>query len=92
MDIRVAFLHEDIGEQPNRFIILQNEHLVYRLEQCLYGLKSPFQCYKKFDRFFSRVSSSVGKISASTHTDETGSPLILVSYIADILIAGKQSY
>ena len=60
MDVKIAFLHGDLDKeiymkQPEGFMVLGKEHLVWKLTRSLYGLKqAPRQWYKKFDSFMTK--------------------------------------
>ncbi len=97
MDVKTAFLHGDIEEdiymkQPEGFVVPDRKELVCKLNRALYGLKqSSRQWYKKFDTFM--LSQGFKRSHADhclyTKKDEDGSPIILVLYVDDMLIAGK---
>ncbi|MCO5569008.1 hypothetical protein L7F22_022714 [Adiantum nelumboides] len=98
MDVHTAFLHGDVEEelymkQPEDYVIPGKEHLVCKLNRSLYGLKqSSRQWYKKFDAFMLKHGY---KRSHADHClyikcDEDGSPIILVLYVDDMLIAAKK--
>ncbi|MCO5610248.1 hypothetical protein L7F22_064484 [Adiantum nelumboides] len=98
MDVHTAFLHGDVEEelymkQPEGYVIPGKEHLVCKLNRSLYGLKQASrQWYKKFDAFMLKHGY---KRSHADHClyikrDEDGSPIILVLYVDDILIAAEK--
>ena len=98
MDVKTAFLHGDIDEeiymkQPEGFVVSNKEHLVCKLKRSLYGLKqAPRQWYKKFDTFM--LSQGFDRSYADhclyTKKDIDDSPIILVLYVDDMLLAGKR--
>jgi hypothetical protein len=57
LNMKMAFLHGDLEEeiymeQPQAFASPGREHLVCRLQKCLYGFKqAPRKWYRKFDDF-----------------------------------------
>ena len=59
--MKTAFLHGDLEEeiymeQPEGFEVAEKEHLVYKLNKSLYGLKqTPRQWYKKFESFMTNL-------------------------------------
>ena len=95
LDVKTAFLHGEFEEiymdQPERFIVPGKENYVCKLKKSLYGLKqSPRQWYKRFDSFillhgFKR--SEYGSCVYITIVD--GSPIYLLLYVDDMLIAAK---
>ncbi|MCO5606659.1 hypothetical protein L7F22_060847 [Adiantum nelumboides] len=98
MDVHTAFLHGDFEEelymkQPEGYVIPGKEHLVCKFNRSLYGLKQASrQWYKKFDAFMLKHGY---KRSHADHClyikcDEEGSPIILVLYVDDMLIAAKK--
>ena len=57
LNVKTALLHGDLEEEiymtpPFSFQVVEQQHLVCRLKESLYGLKqSPHQLYMKFDHF-----------------------------------------
>ena len=83
MDVYTAFLHGGIDEerymkQPKGFVIPGKERLVCKLKQ------ASRQWYKTFDAFMLKLHCLY------TNRDENGSPIILVLYADDIIIAAKK--
>lgn len=97
MDVKTAFLHGDIDveiymKQPEGFVVPGKEKLVCKLKRSLYGLKQgPRQWYKKFDTFMLSLGFKRSHADHCLYTkkDEDGSPIILVLYVDDMLLAGK---
>lgn len=97
LDVKTAFLHGDLEEeiymeQPEGFVEPGKEHLVCRLKKSLYGLKqAPRQWYKKFDLFMTQHNFT--KTSADhcvfVKNYENGESIILLLYVDDMLIVGK---
>lgn len=97
LDVKTAFLHGDLEEeiymeQPEGFEEPGKEHLVCRLKKSLYGLKqAPRQWYKKFDSFMTQHNFK--KTSADhcvfVKNYENGESIILLLYVDDMLIVGK---
>eukprot|EP00253_Pinus_taeda_P007103 PITA_07103 len=96
MDVKNAFLHEDLFEeiyieQPHGFI--QDSYLVYRLKKSLYGLKqAPRAWYAKMDSFllsqnFERCKYDPNVYMLRTHD----SLLILVLYVDDLPITSNSA-
>ncbi|WVZ01079.1 hypothetical protein V8G54_027148 [Vigna mungo] len=98
LDVKTTFLHGDLEEeiymkQPEGFEEPGKEHLVCRLKKSLYGLKqAPRQWYKKFDSFMIQHSfkkTSVDHCVFVKHY-ENGESVILLLYVDDMLIVGKE--
>lgn len=97
LDVKTAFLHGDLEEeiymeQPEGFAEPGKEHLVCRLKKSLYGLKqAPRQWYKKFELFMTQHKFE--KTSADhcvfVKKYENGESIILLLYVDDMLIVGK---
>ncbi|CAM8949434.1 unnamed protein product [Rhodiola kirilowii] len=97
LDVKTAFLHGDLDEelymeQPEGFEIEGKEHMVCRLRKSLYGLKqAPRQWYNKFDSFM--VSHGYKRTDADScvyiQQFHKGSFIILLLYVDDMLIVGK---
>lgn len=97
MDVKTAFLHGDLQEiiymmQPEGFEVEGKENEVCTLLKSLYGLKqSPRAWYQKFNTFM----RSQGYIRCNsdhclfTKRVSDGSLLLLILYVDDMLIAGK---
>ena len=57
LDVKTTFLHKDLEEkiymeQPEGFEVSGKKHIVWKLNQILYGLKQALrQWYKKFESF-----------------------------------------
>jgi len=95
--MEAIFLHGDLEEeiymeQPEGFVEPGKEHLVCRLKKSLYGLKqAPRQWYKKFDLFMTQHNFT--KTSADhcvfVKNYENGESIILLLYVDDMLIVGK---
>ena len=97
LDVKTSFLHGDLEEeiymqQLEGFVKIGKEHLVCRLKKSLYGLKqAPRQWYRKFDSFMTDQGHH------KTQTDhcvfvkkfEGGNFLILLLYVDDMLIVGR---
>ena len=77
------------------FVIPGKEHMVCKLNRSLYGLRlkqASRQWYKKLDAFMLKhgYKSSHANHGLYTKRDESGSPIILVLYVDDMLIAAKK--
>ena len=99
LDVKTAFLHGDLKEeiymeQPEGFEVKGKEKLVCRLKKSLYGLKqAPRQWYKKFESFM--VDNDFHKTYADhcvfVKNFAEGDFLILLLYVDDMLIVGRDS-
>ena len=97
MDVKTVFLHGSLDEelymlQLEGFPIPGKEFLVCKLQRSLNGLKQALHLwYKKFDSFM--LSNGFNRITADPclHMKKktNGSPIILVLYVDDTLIARK---
>ena len=98
MDVKTAFLHGDLDEelymlQPKGYVIPGKEKQVCKLKRSLYGLKqAPRQWYKKFDAFMLEHQFKRSHADHCLYTKKgvDGSPIILVLYVDDMLLAGKE--
>ncbi|GKA43986.1 retrotransposon protein, putative, ty1-copia subclass [Tanacetum coccineum] len=96
LDVKTTFLHgeleEDIYmEQPEGFVIPRKENLVCKLKKSLYGLKkSSRQWYKRFDTFMLSQSFKISDYDSCVYLKfVNGSPIYLLLYVDDMLIATK---
>jgi hypothetical protein len=96
LDVKIAFLHGDLEVeiyiyQPEGFIVPGKENFVYNLKKSLYGLKqSPRQWYKKFDSFMIANGCKRSLYDSCVYIKfVVGSPIHLLLYVDDILIAAK---
>ncbi|MCO5585882.1 hypothetical protein L7F22_039816 [Adiantum nelumboides] len=97
MDVKTTFSHGDLHEhiymqQPEGFVVKGKEHLVCKLKKSLYGLKqAPREWYHKFHTFM--LSQGYRRIDIDhclyTKQAKDGSLLILILYVDDMLLAGK---
>jgi len=99
MDVKTAFLHGDLEEeiymeQPEGFTVKDKENFVCKLKKSLYGLKqAPRQWYKKFESVMMqqgyRKTTSDHCVFVQKFSDHDF--IILLLYVDDILIVGKNS-
>ena len=97
MDVKTAFLHGDLHEdiymqQPEGFVAKGKEKMVCKLKRSLYGLKqAPREWYHKFDAFMQSQGFRRSQVDHCLYTKKAGdgSLIILVLYVDDMLIAGK---
>jgi hypothetical protein len=94
LDVKTAFLHGDLEEeiymvQPEGFILPGKENFVCKLKKSLYGLKqSPRQLYKKFDSFMIASGFKISQYDSCVCIKFVdGSPIYLLLYVVDMLIA-----
>ncbi|KAK1686989.1 hypothetical protein QYE76_047837 [Lolium multiflorum] len=97
LDVKTAFLHGELEEeiymdQPEGFVVPGKEDLVCKLKRSLYGLKqSPRQWYKRFDSFMLAHEFKRSKYDSCVYIKfVNGSPIYLLLYVDDMLIAAKR--
>ena len=96
LDVKTAFLHGELEEeiymdQPEGFIVPGKEDHVCKLKKSLYGLKqSPRQWYKRFDSFMLSNGFERSQYDSCVYIKFVdGSPIYLLLYVDDMLIAAK---
>jgi hypothetical protein len=96
LDVKTAFLHGKLEEeiymdQPEGFIVPGKEDLVCKLKRSIYGLKqSPRQWYKRFDSFMLAHGFKGSQYDSCFYIKfVNGSPIYLLLYVDDMLIAAK---
>ncbi|WVZ92733.1 hypothetical protein U9M48_038777 [Paspalum notatum var. saurae] len=96
LDVKTAFLHGDLEEkiymdQPEGFIVPGKDNFVCKLKKSLYGLKqSPRQWYKKFDSSMIANGFKRSQYDSCVYIKFVdGSPIYLLLYVDDMLIAAK---
>ena len=94
--MKTAFLHGELEEeiymdQPEGFIVPGKENFVCKLKKFLYGLKqSPRQWYKRFDSFMLLHGFKRSDYDSCVYIKFVdGSPIYLLLYVDDMLIAAK---
>ncbi|KAL2241729.1 UNVERIFIED_CONTAM: Retrovirus-related Pol polyprotein from transposon TNT 1-94 [Sesamum indicum] len=99
MDVKTAFLHGDLDEniymcQPAGFIDKSKPDFVCLLKKSLYGLKqSPKQWNKKFDSFMHSLKFNRSHYDHCLYFKHVhDSPIFLVLYVDDMLIASPNSH
>ncbi|KAL2248429.1 UNVERIFIED_CONTAM: Retrovirus-related Pol polyprotein from transposon TNT 1-94 [Sesamum indicum] len=99
MDVKTAFLHGDLDEniymcQPAGFIDKSKPDFVCLLKKSLYGLKqSPRQWNKKFDSFMHSLKFNRSHYDHCLYFKHVhDSPIFLVLYVDDMLIASPNSH
>jgi hypothetical protein len=78
-------------DQPEGFMIHGKENFVCKLKKSLYGLKqSPRQWYKMFDSFMISNGFKRSRYDSYVYIKfVNGSPIYLLLYVDDLLIAAK---
>lgn len=96
LDVKTTFLRGELEEeiymdQPEGFIVPGKEDHVCKLKKFLYGLKqSPRQWYKRFDSFMLSNSFKRSDYDSCVYIKFVdGSPIYLLLYVDDMLIAAK---
>ncbi|CAM0870358.1 unnamed protein product [Alopecurus aequalis] len=96
LDVKTAFLHGELEEeiymdQPEGFIVPGKEDHVCKLKRSLYGLKqSPRRWYKRFDSFMLSHGFKRSEFDSCVYIKFVdGSPIYLLLYVDDMLIAAK---
>jgi hypothetical protein len=96
LNVKTAFLHGELEEeiymdQSEGFIVPDKENYVCKLRRSLYGLKqSPRQWYKRFDSFMLSHGFKRSKYSSCVYIKHVnGSPIYLLLYVDNMLIAAK---
>jgi hypothetical protein len=96
LDVKTAFLHGELEEdiymdQPEGYVVPGKEDLVCKLKRSLYGLKqSPRQWYKRFDSFMLTHGFERSQYDSCVYIKfVNGSPIYLLLYVDDMLIAAK---
>ncbi|MCO5559762.1 hypothetical protein L7F22_013365 [Adiantum nelumboides] len=100
MDVKSASLHGDLHEdiymeQPVGHALKGKEHLVRKIQKSLYGLKqAPREWYQKFDTFMRSQGYTCSEIDHCLYIKRiiNGSLQILIFYVDDMLIAGKEKH
>nr|CAE03834.3 OSJNBb0013J13.11 [Oryza sativa Japonica Group] len=96
LDVKTTFLHGELEDeiymdQPEGFIVPGKEDYVCKLKRSLYGLKqSPRQWYKRFDSFMLSHGFKWSEFDSCVYIKfVNGSPIYLLLYVDDMLIAAK---
>ena len=97
MDVKSAFLNGDLEEevyieQPEGFILGNDENLVCRLKKALYGLKqAPRAWYYRLDKYLHQQGFSKGSADDNLYTKTKNDKLlILVVYVDDIIFGSNE--
>nr|ABA99467.1 retrotransposon protein, putative, Ty1-copia subclass [Oryza sativa Japonica Group] len=96
LGVKTTFLHGELEEeiyidQLEGFIVPGKEDYVCKLKRSLYGLKqSPRQWYKRFDSFMLSHGFKRSEFDSCVYIKfVNGSPIYLLLYVDDMLIAAK---
>jgi hypothetical protein len=97
MDVKSAFLNGDLEEevyieQPEGFILGNDEKLVCRLKKALYGLKqAPRAWYSRLEKYLRQQGFSKGSADSNLYTKtENDKLLIVVVYVDDIIFGSNE--
>ena len=98
LDVKTAFLNGELEEeiymeQLEGFVDPEKKDLVCKLKRSLYGLKqSPRQWYKRFDSFMTKLNFTRSRFDSCVYLKKSSvSPIYLLLYVDDILIAAKNA-
>jgi hypothetical protein len=98
MDVKIAFLNGEIEkevyiEQPDGFVIYEEESHVCRLKKALYGLKqTPRAWYEKIDGYLMSLGFSRSVVDLNLYYNIVGNEcLILVLYVDDLFLTCSES-
>ena len=96
MDVKNAFLQGELEEevymiQPPGFESRKHPHAVCRLKKPLYGLKqAPRAWHSKITQYLHQVGFRMSKSDTSLYIrNESDSPIIIILYVDDLVIGGK---
>ena len=97
MDVKSTFLNGDLEEevyieQPDGFILGNDQKLVCRLRKALYGLKqAPRAWYYRLDKYLHQQGFSKGLDDSNLYIKiENNKLLILVVYVDDIIFCSNE--
>jgi hypothetical protein len=95
MDVKTTFLNGELDEeiymdQPDGFVVKDEEQKVCKLLKSLYGLKqAPKQWHEKFDTTLTGAGFAINEADRCVHYRHGGGQsIILCLYVDDILIFG----
>jgi hypothetical protein len=98
MGVKTTFLNEEIEEevyieQPDGFVIHENESHMCRLKKALYGLKQPPRAwYARIDGHLMILGFSKSVVDPSLYYKTVnGESLILVLYVDDLFLTNTKS-
>jgi hypothetical protein len=96
LDVKTTFLHGELDkeiymDQPEDFMVPGKNNFVRKLKKSLYGLKqSPRQWYKRFGSFMISNGFKRSQYDSCVYIKfVNGSPIYLLLYVDDMLIAAK---
>ena len=96
MDVKAAFLNGVINEevyieQPEGFMIKNENLYVCKLKKALYGLKqAPRAWYERIDNYLIKLGYSKNEVDPNIYFKiSNGDMIILVLYVDDLLIIGE---
>ena len=95
MDVKSAFLNGELEEevymeQPDGFILGDDENKVCRLKKALYGLKqAPRAWYSRLDKYLRRHQFKKGTVDSNLYIRKSDrGQLVVIVYVDDIIFAG----
>ena len=89
MDVKYAFLNGDLEEevyieQPEGFILGNDENLVCKLTKALYGIKQTLRAwYYHLDKYLQQQGFTKGSADINLYTKIEGDKLLIVVVYAD---------
>lgn len=97
MDVKSAFLHGTLEEnvfvqQPQGYVVKDNEHKVYKLQKALYGLKqAPRAWFSRIEAYFIKegFTRSTSEHTLFIKTTSDGKVLFVNIYVDDLLYTGN---
>lgn len=96
MDVKAAFLNGDLEEeiymqQPEGYVLMDDQQKVWRLRKALYGLKqAPRSWYNKLDQCLDELGLCRAQADQSVYVKRcNGDVLIIAIYVDDMLLAGN---
>eukprot|EP00253_Pinus_taeda_P017401 PITA_17401 len=97
MDVKSTFLNGELEEkvyieQPEGFILVNNENLVCKLKKALYGLKqAPGAWYYRLDKYLQQQGFTKGFVDNNLYTKiENDKLLIIVVYVDNIIFGSNE--
>ncbi|KAI3768676.1 hypothetical protein L2E82_19506 [Cichorium intybus] len=96
MDVKSAFLHGTLQEdvyvqQPQGYVVKDNEQKVYKLHKALYGLKqAPRAWYSRIEAYFVNEGFTRSRSEHTLFIKQEGDKLLFVNiYVDDLLFTGN---
>ena len=94
MDLNGDLQEEVYIEQPERFILGNDEKLVWKIKKALYGLKqAPRAWYYRFENYLQQKGFTKGSADNNRYTKiDDDKLLIIVAYVNDIIFGSNEEY